>query len=452
VRTPLAVVVGLALTSGAFVAAANGQSGAGPPLGLADAIRIAERRSPAYRQALNDGEVSAAREREVVGAYLPQLAGGVVFGGSTSRRLTALDEFGNSVRLPDPINFRSSSTTQRIGADLTLYDGGARERLRVATRFESRAAVARATAARSRLSAEVARRYYQAVGADRRVRVEERLLTSAREQLAATGRLFRVAARTREDVLGTHVDVVTREAALERARGDVSKAMAFLREALGVGGGDAFLLTDSLPGATGSERLDPDSLIARTLRVSPLLAELEASAAALERRVSVARGGRWPTISASAMFSRFGSDRDYQALFDLDPPDQFFTFGLTTSVPFFNRFRVKGAVVQASAAAEDARQDVAAARLAIAREVRNALTDWENAGRQVQLTEQAVALSRERVELAAERYRAGALGFPEFQLVSDRAASAEREAVDARVALANARVTLEERLGGVGLP
>ncbi|MDQ3519451.1 MAG: TolC family protein [Gemmatimonadota bacterium] len=422
------------------------------PLTVAEAVRIAERRSPVYRQVLNDPDVASAGVREASAAYLPRLFAGLNFGGNSARRVTATDPFGNAVRLDDPITFRSSSAAQSIGLDYTFFDGGARERRLSAARFDLRAAEARADAARVLLRGEVARRYYQALGAGRQIALEEQLLASAREQLAATERLFGVAGASRVDVLGGQADVATREGALDRARGEASKRMLELREALGVEDDVAFVLADSLPTVSELAGVNADSLVALALRASPRLAALDAVAEAQGRLARAARGARWPALSANASFGRYLSDRNYDALFDLNPRDQSLSFGFNASIPIFDRFQTSGSVARADAATADAREELRAGRLGIAREVRSAAIDLENTNRRIQLAERAAALSRERVELAREQYRAGAIRFPELQQVLDRDASSSRDVIDARVALAVARAPLEEKVGSSTAP
>ena len=79
--------------------------------------------------------------------------------------------------------------------------------------------------------------------------------------------------------------------------------------------------------------------------------------------------------------------------------------------------------------------------------MRAAVIDLENAYRQLALAEQKAALSAQRLELATEQYRLGALDFLRLQRVIDETSNAERQALDARYGFVRARVALEEKLG-----
>lgn len=416
-------------------------------LSLADAIRIAREHNPAYRSVLNDGEVAAAQVREGWGAFLPDVRASLSFGGSASRIVTGRDEFGNPVRRDDPLDFTASSASQGVSLGLTVFDGGARLGTLRAARATSHAAEARARSECVRLDAEVARRYDEALHAQRAIRLAETQLASARDQLAATEQLFRVAGANRVDVLGAQVDVATREQEVERARGEAEKAKLALREVLGVEDDTPFTLTTELPAVFDPDTLNADTLVAIALRWHPHLAELEAAREAAERQMGIAGASRWPTISASAGVSRALSRPDYGSLFEFNPPDRTLSFGISASIPLFDQFRTSMAVAQARAARSDADESLRTARLATERNVRSALIDLRNAYHSLQLAERSAALSRERVELAREQYRLGAIPFTTLQTVIDRDVTAQRAELDARFAFAIARVTLEEQVG-----
>lgn len=427
---------------------ANAQQESVRTLSLDDAVRLAERNSPAVRRAATEHIVARTGVREAMGAMLPGIFTGLNFGGSSFHRVTAFDEFGNLVTLDDPLVSRSSSASQSVDLDITLFDAGARRRELRAARLIVDAADARADASRLELRAEVARRYYQAVGAEKRIALEERLLVSARDQLAATERLFRVAGASRADVLGSEADVAAREGALETARGEARKQLVSVREILAVEDTVTLVLADSLPSLSRGTPFVREAVLARALGASPRLMELAARAEAMDRMAGAARSSRWPVISARAGFSRSLYDRDYNALFELNPPDRSFNFGFSASLPLFDRFQRSARIARADAAADNAREEIRAARFATIREVETAFIDLENAQRRVLLSQRSVALSREREELSRESYRVGAIRLIELQLVLDRTAAAEREELDARVALAVARATLEEKVGG----
>lgn len=419
-----------------------------PELSLAEALEVAREHNPDYRKALAGVEVAAADERRAWGSLLPALSLGFSTGLSQSRVLTGTDEFGRPVRLDDPAVFTHTSAGQTLSLGaITLFDGGARVREARATRASASATRAGVEAEAVRLESRIARSYYDALRAERQIALEEQLLESARDRLAATERLLRVAVSSPVDLLGAEVEVAQREQAVERARGEARKARLALGDAMGVGREVPFTLSHHLPAVVDPSGLDGDALVRAALERSPVLAQLGSRTEAAGHRLHAARAARWPTLSISPYASRRVGAAGYDALFDLNPLDQNYGLSVSVSLPLFNQFRTTHSVEQARAGHLGAEEDLRAGRLQVETEVRAALIDLQNAHRALALAERSAALSRERLEMAHERYRLAGIGFTELQDVVDRAAAAEREALSARFDLAVARVELEERAG-----
>ncbi|HVS09156.1 MAG TPA: TolC family protein, partial [Planctomycetota bacterium] len=357
------------------------------------------------------------------------------------------DDFGEPVRLDEPLEFQSSSSNQRVGLDLTLFDGGANWNRLGSARASARATEARIAGSWVAVAAAVERAYWDVVRADLLAGLEERLLVAARERLDATEQRLRVASVSPVDVLGARVDVATQELALETARGTTRKARLALLETMGVGGQADFSTPTALPEAFDPAALDGEAVVAAAVRSNPAVLESAAAVEAAEEDADAARGAWWPRLSASLALSRGVSVGSYDALTEFNPENRTLSFGLTASVPIFDRFQRSQQTASANAAADDARQDRRATALRVEREVREALIDLRNAHRAVLLAEQAADLSAERLELQQELFALGSVQFTDLQRVIEDAAAQERRAVNARYDFERARVTLEERVG-----
>jgi outer membrane protein TolC len=300
----------------------------------------------------------------------------------------------------------------------------------------------------STLRPELARRYYEARRRTELIRVEEDLLQAARSRETAWERLLRVASATPVDLLGAQVETARQERALEQARGEARKARLALAEEIGVPAAETWTLTTDAPAVFDPASLAADSLVDRALAASPRMLQLRAEERAAEQQRRAAGAARWPTIRTYASIGRSIGAEGYDALFEPNPLDQSFGFGISVSLPLFTRFQTTARITQARVAALNAREDARATRLALEREVRSALIDLENAYRTVQLAERSRELAGKRLELANQQFRIGSLKFVELQSVIEQAATAERDAVDARYDFAAALATLEERAGG----
>jgi len=424
-------------------------------LTLEDALRASEESNPAYRSALTQVQEASARERQSFGTFLPQLNTSLSLGGASSARSVGEDEFGNPMPAGNLVETTTSSTSHGFDLSIPLYQRGRVAELRAA-RADGGAAEAAVLLERGRLRAEVTRRYQDAVRAERLIELEEQLLASARERLDATQRLFRIAAQGMVEVLGAEVEVARQEQAVEQARGEARKAKLALGEAMGTMDVERVRLSTEPAAVFDPASLAADSLVRLAVAGHPRMAQAEAGVAAAGHRVSAARGQRWPTVRAQVGYNRFASRLDYDALSDFTNPfdtfDRSLTLGFSVSLPVFDQFRSSAQLAQAHASRSRAEESVRAARLAVEREVRSAAIDLENAYRASQLSERAAKLSRDRLQMAREQYRLGAIGFTELQQVVDRTAQAERDALRARFEFAGALATLEERVGAPVAP
>ncbi|HSJ09169.1 MAG TPA: TolC family protein [Longimicrobiales bacterium] len=417
-------------------------------LTLDEALRIARENNPEFRRTANDLELEENRIRSAWGAFLPQVSSSMSVGGNRSTAITGINDFGEPVNLPEARTSRGSSISQSIGANVTLFDGGASLRNLWARRAGYTGVEAQIDATTVTLEANVARGYYRALQTTRLIALEERLLASARERLSRTEEMLRIVPTTTQvDVLGARADVASSEQSLERARGEADKARLALAVQLGMQPNTSITVDSVLPAIFDPRELDEARLVATALARHPLIRSREAQLRAAQHGVSAARGRRLPRIGANAGYSRGMSLPNYSAFRELDPQNYSFSFGLSLSLPLFSQFQTAEAIGSAEAAAKDAGFDVAAARLAVERDVRQALIDLVNAHRSLQLAELQVDLNRQRQDLTLEQYRNGSRSFLDLQNVINQAAQAERQVIEARFAFINARTTLEERLG-----
>jgi outer membrane protein len=421
-------------------------------LTLDDALAIARERNPLYRSAIARADAAGADVTAGIGAFLPNLQGSMSWNGNSSTRVTGENDYGEPVSLPDPITFRSSSASQSLQSSMTLFNGFQNLNSLRAARAGQLAAEFGVDQQGAGVEAEVRRRFYGALNGDRLIGVEEQLLTVSREQLAATQRLFQVAARTELDVLGAQIQVAQQEQSLARARGEARKRLLELREQIGLDEPTDFRVVGTLPQVFDPTPLDADSLVAVALRTNPRVAQADATANQAAYRATATRGARWPTLSAGASVQRNDSRSSYAALFDVNPQNRGLGFGITVSFPLFTRFQTSQAIAQAAANRTAADEDLRAARLAVERGVRAALIDVETAYRSVQLAQQAVELSRRRLAMAQERYQLGTIDFTQFQQVVTQVSQDERSYLSAELAFATAAVTLEELVGAQVAP
>jgi outer membrane protein len=435
----------LLIVSGVLVPVAAAAQAPPPTLTLEDALELAGTHNPALRRAHNDQGANEAATLQAWGGLLPRVSAGTTFSLGSSTTLTGQDAYGRPVALDEPESFRNSSAAQRIGADITLFDGGRSLRNVSAARAQELAGEARIRAEERRVEAAVTRAFYQALRAERVVTLERTLLASAQDNLERTQELLRIAASKQPDVLGARIQVSVAEQNVARALGEAEKSKLTLLETIGIGEAADFALDGELPEPFDPAELDVEELVRAARQRSPAVVQAEAQARAARQRTAATKAQRWPSITASGGFSRSMNLRSYDAFLDLNPQNRGLSFTLGASLPLFTGFQTTQQVAQAHAQEQNAQEEARAAAHSAAREVRAAYVDLETAYRLLELARLQAELSRERLEMAEEEYRLGALSFLLLQQQIDQAAQAERSALDALHNFATMLVTMEER-------
>lgn len=416
-------------------------------LTLGDALTLAWELNPAFRRAVVQADASGADVRAGFGAFLPTLNADLGFSGRRNTQVTGTDDFGQSVELGSPITFRTSTSTQTFSGQWTLFNGLENFNNYKAARSGQDATDAGVDVQSTTIVAEVTRRFYDAVQAKRLIEVEEALLEVSRQQLDATERLFRVAARTEVDVLGAQVQVAQQEQALASALGDERKARLRLIETIGLDERATFEVSGELPAAFDPSTLNADGLVATALLRNPRIAQREAQAAQAGHSASAARGRRWPTISANVSIGRSESQSTFGQVGNFNPEDRSIGFGLNFRWPLFTGFQTSQAIAQASANENVAHENLREERLRLEREVRSAHIDLVTAYRRLVLAERAVELSRRRLAMAQEQYQLGTIGFTDFQQIVTSASQDARSWLQSELEYVRSGVTLEELVG-----
>src|SRR5690606_26923704 len=129
-------------------------------LTLEDAIRIAESRSPDYRQAAIDLDQAEISERRVFrNTFFPQITGGLSFSARAYRTYTAQNFDGSDLPQPLVNTGQGSTSSQSLGMAMTLFDGPSFYRLRQA-RITAEQTQGQVSANLFSVRAEITRRFY----------------------------------------------------------------------------------------------------------------------------------------------------------------------------------------------------------------------------------------------------------------------------------------------------
>jgi outer membrane protein TolC len=295
----------------------------------------------------------------------------------------------------------------------------------------------------------VERRFYSVLLADDAVRLEERFTNTARERLEAEKGKLAAGVSLPADMLGAEIEVLDQEMRLEHARGEALKARLQLLDALGITEDVELELVGAVPEAFDPATLADAAIVERSLRSSPQIRQAEVALENSRMQQRSARAFRWPSVSGSASYSRNRSTSGSDAFWELNPQNRGYDIGLQVSVPVpILRFNENLNIQSADLSHARVVEEDATTRASLERQVRAALIDLDNAWRSLQSAVRRAELSTERARLAGEQHRHGTITFIEFQQINDAEAQSQRGLVNSRVGFTNARIALEELLGG----
>lgn len=439
-------------------------------LSLEDAVRLAVRNNPAYRQMANDRGPAAWGVRNAYGDFLPafNVGAGVGYAGKGSQNFL-------SQQFTQPSSTISSSYSLGLSwqfSGSTLMQPGLRK-------AQLNAADAAANGSRINLRSFVMQQYLAVLQANEQVGLAEVQFKRNEEFLRLARARFDVGQATMLDVRQAEVARGQAEVALLRARNAVTVEKLRLFQQLGVPAPEdpsVVTLPDSFPIVAPAWELK--TLLTDAEAENPDLNALRAQESAARTGERASKSSWFPSLSFSAGWSGFtqqytnpdflitreqqSADANYQAclvqnqinaavgiaqlncalfqftttradeiraqnrVFPFDFTKQPFSARLSVSLPIFDQFSRPAEVAQASARADDAREAVRARQLQVRTDVSQAYYGLQTAYQAVQIQQNNRTAGGEQLRLATERYRVGSGTFFELldaQLTAQRAES-----------------------------
>ncbi len=405
----------------AAVLAATGAAAAESPLpdtiDLETALSLAAQNNYAIRQAR---------------AYYTGTTGGVMT--SEAGRLPTLSAIGNYQRVDDRlIAFPGGSPTSwqaGVQASETLYAGGAISSSIRSSRATRDAAVAGYSEAVQSALLTVRVNYYAVLLAREQVGVQEQSVQLLQEELNNAKARVKAGSGSPFDELRAEVALANGQPPLIRARNSYHVSAVDLMRSIGLPPDAA--IADRVVGALNYEphEISLEDALASANEHRPEIQRLQRMVDAAEAAVGTAKAGARPSVSVvggysvqKSQFSSGGSTLDG------------WTVGAQASWDIWDSHATKGRVVQARAAAQQARLDLDDGRLAIDADVRRSYASYRDAIELVNSSRRVVEQAEESLRLARSRFSAGA--------------ATQLDVLTAQVALTDARTNAAQALHDV---
>jgi outer membrane protein len=403
-----------------------------PVVSLAEAQQIAVRNHPRIASAELTAQASGFAVMEARSAYFPTVSGNITGVGTEHGSVLSAGAVTTS-----SIYSRQSSG---IVANQLITDFGRTSNLAKSAKLRNESQTENVTNTRAQVLLTVQQAYYRALAAQSVLKVAQATLDLRRVTLRQVTALAQSALRSTVDVSFAQVNESQAELDLFHAENDATASHSELSAAMGYDHDQPFSLSDeALP-----EALNPnvDSLIQEADRERPDLASLRLNQEALDRYADAEKDLRNPTLSLGAV-AGVAPIRDPRL------PESYSAAGVNINIPVFNGGLFKARHEEAEAHAAAAAKDVQDLSVQIARDVRVAWLNANDAFRRIGVTARMVAQANEALRLAQARYNASLGSIVELNTAQLNQTAAQIASASAKYDYLSARAALNYSMGGL---
>lgn len=401
-------------------------------LTLAEAEALAIKNHPRIMSARLSAQAASEVTKQTRSAYFPTIFGNV----------TAVEaDQGTSVAAG---NVTTSTVVTRaaggIGVNQTITDFGRTGALTKSARLRFDAQNQNVAATRAQIRLRVREAFFRALAAQSVLTVARQTLDSRRLTLRQVTALARSNLKSTLDVSFADVNVSQAELTLYRAENDIKSAFSELSAALGYGEEQSFQLTDApLPAPLAAE---PDEVVKDALRQRPDLITLRLNRDALASFAEGERRLSYPTLSAlgvagSVPLRQEGFRGHYGAA------------GVNLNIPLFNGGLYSARRAEADLHFEAANQDVKDLEIRVARDVKVAWLNANNAFRLINVTARLLEQATRSLQLAQSRYDLGLSSIVELNQAQLSQTSAEIAGAGAKYEYQIQRADLDYQTGAL---
>jgi outer membrane protein TolC len=241
------------------------------------------------------------------------------------------------------------------------------------------------------------------------------------------------------DLLRARVEYQTQQQRLIAAENQVEIDKLTLARIIGLPSGQQFRLTDSVPyalleGITEEQALQQ----ARSTRPDYLSAQAQVGAAELASQAAAAEN--YLTLSTDTNYGDIGSPNFSSSHGTLG-------FAITLNVPIFQGSRVRADKLQADAALQQRRAELADLEGQIDAQVRTAFFNLKSSSELVSVAQSNIDLANQTLAQAQDRFRAGVADNLEVVQAQESVASANQSYINSLFAFNVAKISLAQAVG-----
>ena len=428
---------GIGIAAACIAAAA--QQAAGPAAKTPAKLTLAEAEHLAIQ---NNPNISVARllalaQKQTVRAarsnYMPMLEGS----------MTAVDAHTNSRITAGVIN--NPSIYNRAAGGLTvselITDFGRTHHLVMSARSSAEAQLESERATEEDITLTVDQAFYQALSAQAVLKVAEQTVNERKATAEQVGALTKAKLRSDVDLSFAQVQLSQAQLMLLDAKNQMQTAMAELNDVLGTSQDRNYTLVDETKKNPPPPPASATPLVQEAYNQRPDLAALNDNFTAATEYSKAERDLWMPTVSALAAVGGTPVRAD-----QIQSP-WYGAAGANINIPIFNGFLYNAREREAKLRASAAEQQVRNMRDNIARDVRTAVLNAQEAFDRIGVTEEMLKQSNMALDLSQRRYNIGLSGIVELTQAQLSQTQAEIAEANARYDYATTLAVLRYQLG-----
>jgi outer membrane protein TolC len=241
------------------------------------------------------------------------------------------------------------------------------------------------------------------------------------------------------DLLRARVELQTQQQRLIAAENQLEIDKLTLARAIGLPNGQLFHLTDSVPYAPlGDMTLEQALQQARSARPDYLSAAARVRSAEFGSKAAAAEN--FPTLSTATDFGDIGSPNFSSSHETVD-------FALTLNIPIFQGSRVRADKLQADAALQQRKAELADLEGKIDAQVRTAFFNLKSSSELVAVAKSNIDLANQTLTQAQDRFNAGVADNLEVVQAQESVAAANQSYISSLYAFNLAKISLAQALG-----
>lgn len=406
-------------------------------LTLEEAIATALQNNYNIQLAKNDSLVAALDYRFRDAAFLPTLNGlASTTWNNNDQRQTLADGTKREQN-----NIRSHSSAASLSANWVLFDGlrmfATREK--AAELVELGSLVVKEQIAVS--IADVINTYYDIVRQKQQLRAVEEQITLNEERVRLAQYKLDIGTGAKPDLLQSKVDLNAQKSLRLAQLTLIDQLKDRLLLAMNSNYGTFFEVSDSIPLNTGIVLGDMQENIENS---NPTLLLAQKNITIAELTLKERKADRWPLLNFNSAYNFTRTDNKtvinpFQPLFN---QGRGFNYGLTATIPIFNRFNVKRQMRQAQLDINFRKLTYESQRAQINIDIVVAYKNYDLQKRTLTLEEENILLARENVDIVFQSYKLGFATLVQLREAQNSLELANNRLIAARYAMKLAETEL----------